>query len=184
MSAPRDFRAFARVRRWRLRSRLAPIATPSSEVYYQRKATFVTRPQIRLRKESFGYVLALHSGHIGLYSDAVGPALLKGATQASIEPYRLDTVSVPKQFHLSAPLIVWFELTRACNLACKHCYVDAGPPRSDELTTQEVFDALNQLRDVGVFAVVLVGGEPMLRPDFLPILHHADQLGFIISIAT
>jgi radical SAM protein with 4Fe4S-binding SPASM domain len=37
---------------------------------------------------------------------------------------------------------------------------------------------------VGVFAIVLVGGEPMSRPDFLEILWYAHKLGFVISIAT
>jgi radical SAM protein with 4Fe4S-binding SPASM domain len=47
-----------------------------------------------------------------------------------------------------------------------------------------VFSILDQLHAAGVFALVLVGGEPMSRPDFIPILRYAHELGFVLSIAT
>ncbi|GLY99624.1 radical SAM protein [Actinoplanes sp. NBRC 103695] len=142
-------------------------------------------PDVRIRKEDFGYILAFATGEIGFYPDEVAPMLVAGtATRQSLEPYRLRRLPVQDRFHLSAPLIVWFEITRDCNLPCKHCYVEAGRPRRDELSTEEVFAVLDQLKAAGVFALVLVGGEPMSRPDFLPILHRAHDLGFVISIAT
>lgn len=144
----------------------------------------MSRPAVRIRKEDFGYILAFASGEIGFYTDAVGQLLLQGVTHGGLEAYRLQSLSVGEHFHLRAPLIVWFEITRSCNLPCKHCYVEAGRPRRDELATKEVFAVLEQLRDVGVFALVLVGGEPMLRPDFMDILHYAHELGFVISVAT
>lgn len=141
-------------------------------------------PDVRIRRESFGFTLAFGTGEIGFYRhDAAGP-LVQGTTRAELEPYRLEKVPVQPGFHLSAPLIVWFEITRACNLSCRHCYVEAGKPRDNELSTQEIFDALDQLKEAGVFALVLVGGEPMSRPDFFKILAHAHALGFVISIAT
>jgi radical SAM protein with 4Fe4S-binding SPASM domain len=144
----------------------------------------MTIPGVRIRKEDFGYILAFATGEIGLYGDEVAPLLLEGTTRQELERYRLKSLPVRDQFHLSAPLIVWFEITRGCNLPCKHCYVEAGRPRNNELSTPEIFSVLDQLKAAGVFALVLVGGEPMLHPDFLPILHHAHELGFVISIAT
>lgn len=141
-------------------------------------------PAIRIRQEDFGYVLAFASGEIDFYGHEAGEQLLRGTTRAGLEPYRLRTIPVRDQFHLSAPLIVWFEITRSCNLTCKHCYVEAGKPRDNELSTPEILDALDQLKAAGVFALVLVGGEPMRHPDFLSILDHAHALGFVISIAT
>lgn len=141
-------------------------------------------PDIRFRKESFGYTIAFRSGDIGFYSDAAGSLLLDGATREELEIHRLKTLPISKNFHLAAPLMVWFEITRACNLPCKHCYIEAGKPRKDELTTQEIFSILEQLIKKGVFALVLVGGEPMMHPDFSKILSYAHELGFIISIAT
>lgn len=141
-------------------------------------------PDIRIRKESFGFTLAFGTGEIGFYSHGAAERLLHGTTRADLEPYRLHTLPVQPGFHLSAPLIVWFEITRACNLSCRHCYVEAGKPRENELSTDEIFDALDQLKAAGVFALVLVGGEPMAHPDFFKILDHAHELGFVISIAT
>jgi radical SAM protein with 4Fe4S-binding SPASM domain len=139
---------------------------------------------VRIRKEDFGYVLAFRTGEIGFYDERAAALLLSGASQADLERYRLRSLPVRPAFHLRAPLIVWFEITRSCNLPCRHCYVSAGPPRKNELTTPEIFRCLEELRQAGVFALVLVGGEPMLHPDFIPILQRAHELGFVISIAT
>ena len=136
----------------------------------------MTPPDVRIRKEAFGYTLAFSTGHIGFYNDDAARLLLAGATRVELEAYRLERLPVNNGFHLSAPLIVWFEITRACNLPCKHCYVAAGRLRTSELSTAETLAVLDQLRDAGVFALVLVGGEPMLRPDFLTILNYAHQL--------
>ena len=142
------------------------------------------RPELRLRKEAFGFTLAFKDGHIGFYSHEAGPLLLQGCTRDDLEQARLATLPVTDNFRLTAPLIVWFEITRSCNLPCKHCYVEAGKPREGELSTPEIFDILEQLQQQGVFALVLVGGEPMRHPDFLEILHRAHELGFVLSIAT
>lgn len=144
----------------------------------------MTIPSVRIRKEEFGFILAFATGEIGLYGNEVAPLLLEGTTRQELEPYKLTSLPVSDQFHLSAPLIVWFEITRGCNLPCKHCYIEAGRPRKNELSTAEIFSVLDQLKAAGVFALVLVGGEPMLHPDFIPILRHAHELGFVISIAT
>ncbi|MBE7417553.1 MAG: radical SAM protein [Ideonella sp.] len=68
-----------------------------------------------------------------------------------------------------APRIVSWNLTRVCNLACAHCYLDAVQRRSeasDELSTGE---ALRVVAEVGALApgalLVLTGGEPLLRRD-------------------
>jgi AdoMet-dependent heme synthase len=143
-------------------------------------------PRLRVRQEDFGYIIAFSSGEIGFYESIVKSVLTSDTTPPDIEPFRLKSIPVEHGFHLRAPLIVWFEITRNCNLPCKHCYVEAGPGRArdQECSTSEIFAILDQLRAAGVFALVLVGGEPMSRPDFLEILWYAHRLGFVISIAT
>jgi radical SAM protein with 4Fe4S-binding SPASM domain len=144
----------------------------------------VTVPDVRFRKEPFGYVLAFATGDVGYYSEAVGPLLLQEPTHAELEAHRLARLPVGENFHLSAPLIVWLEITRRCNLPCKHCYVAAGRRRANELTTEEIFSTLDQLKAMGVFALVIVGGEPTLHPDFLRVTSHAHELGFVLSVVT
>jgi radical SAM protein with 4Fe4S-binding SPASM domain len=59
---------------------------------------------------------------------------------------------------------VW-EVTLKCDLACRHCSSRAGHARPDELTTPEALDVVDQLADLGVLEVTLIGGEAYLRDD-------------------
>jgi|SRR5215216_1131523 len=144
----------------------------------------MARSEVRIRGETFGYTIAFSDGRIGFYSHQAGRMLLDGCSHQELETCRIDSIPITNNFRLSAPLMVWFEITRSCNLPCKHCYVAAGEPRRDELSTAEILNTLDQLKECGVFALVLVGGEPMLHPDFAEILDYAHELGFVISIAT
>lgn len=70
---------------------------------------------------------------------------------------------------IEAPKLISWNLTRVCNLACGHCYLDAVQRRReapDELTTEE---ALRIVDEIGALApgamLVLTGGEPLLRRD-------------------
>ncbi|WP_342733879.1 radical SAM protein [Bradyrhizobium sp. B117] len=143
------------------------------------------RKRTRSRIEAFGYTLAFAgTGDIGFYSKEAAPLINAEAEQQEFEPFRLDTVPIGDSFRLSAPLIVWFEITRYCNLPCLHCYVEAGPKRTNELSTSEIYAILNQLKAKGVFSIVFCGGEPFAHPDFMSIVKYAHDLGFVISIAT
>ena len=54
--------------------------------------------------------------------------------------------------------IVW-EITLACDLACKHCGSRAGRRRRDELSTAECLDLIAQMAELGTRDVGLIGGE-------------------------
>lgn len=71
---------------------------------------------------------------------------------------------------LRAPLNVEWEITKACNLRCKHCYTAAGQKEPEELTTQEVFSIIDLLDAVGVSDITISGGEPLLRRDLEEIM--------------
>lgn len=76
------------------------------------------------------------------------------------------------------------ELTHKCNLTCKHCYVinSKRPSLQSELTTQQVFNLLDDLYENNVFRVIFTGGEVFVRPDFLRILEYAAAKRFLIDI--
>lgn len=83
-----------------------------------------------------------------------------------------------------APVLVYLELTRACDLACRHCRAEAIPHRHPlELTTAEV---VNLMADLGRFPrrphLVLTGGDPLKRPDLFEILAEARRLGQPVSV--
>ena len=65
-----------------------------------------------------------------------------------------------------APFIVFWEVTRACDLVCKHCRADAVPGRDpNELSTEEGKELLSEIKSMGCPLVVLTGGDPAKRQD-------------------
>lgn len=84
-----------------------------------------------------------------------------------------------------SPRRVYWELTRACGLACKHCRAEALHERlPDELNTDEAFAVLRSLATARpIPAVVLTGGDPLERPDFWEILDYARSLGLHVDVA-
>lgn len=68
-------------------------------------------------------------------------------------------------------------VTENCNSRCTTCYAWKNKAQ-DELTTEEVKDAIHQLRDVGVKNVVFIGGEPLLRGDIGVLVKEASLVGF------
>jgi len=82
------------------------------------------------------------------------------------------------------PVVVW-NSTKACNLACTHCYASAkAGPAPDELTTEEAITFLDDLADYGVPAVLLSGGEPLVRPDVLELIAHGISRGLRFTLST
>jgi MoaA/NifB/PqqE/SkfB family radical SAM enzyme len=65
-----------------------------------------------------------------------------------------------------------WNVTRACNLRCKHCYYDAASPLPDELSTDEAFALIDDI--AATFGdnvrVTLGGGEPLVRSDLFEII--------------
>ena len=83
------------------------------------------------------------------------------------------------------PRRVYWELTRACGLACSHCRAEAQQERlPDELNTEEAFALLCSLAKARHKpVVVLTGGDPLERPDFWEIFDFAKQQGLNVDVA-
>jgi len=83
-----------------------------------------------------------------------------------------------------SPFIVIWEITQACDLACLHCRACAQPLRHPlELTTQEGFRLLEEIRRFGKPLLVLTGGDPMKRPDVFELIEHASSLGLRVAMS-
>ncbi len=84
----------------------------------------------------------------------------------------------------AGPVVIW-NLVRRCNLNCKHCYsTSADTDFKGELSTEEAFAVLDQLKAARVPALILSGGEPLLRPDLYEIAARARALGLHLSLSS
>jgi radical SAM protein with 4Fe4S-binding SPASM domain len=82
------------------------------------------------------------------------------------------------------PRIVAWESTIACNLACVHCRASAQTaPSPDELTTQEIFNLIDQLAGLGRPLFIISGGEPLMRPDIFDIAAYGTQRGLRVAVS-
>jgi AdoMet-dependent heme synthase len=76
-------------------------------------------------------------------------------------------------------LILSWNVTRKCNLFCKHCYRSSGPEIDpvNELDTQEGKLLINQIKRAGFKIIILSGGEPLLREDIFELASFASHNG-------
>jgi len=85
---------------------------------------------------------------------------------------------------VSAPIQVYIELTKQCNLRCRHCFTNADDERSAGLSTAKWIGILDELSSIGVINARFTGGEPTIRGDWHEILSHSKKLGFAVSLQT
>jgi radical SAM protein with 4Fe4S-binding SPASM domain len=83
------------------------------------------------------------------------------------------------------PVVFW-NITRQCNLSCRHCYLDAGPGRAgeDELTTPEARLLIDDLSSLGIPLLIVSGGEPLTRDDIWELLSHARDRGMALALSS
>jgi radical SAM protein with 4Fe4S-binding SPASM domain len=94
----------------------------------------------------------------------------------------------------SRPYVISWNLTYRCNLACEHCYLDAGGTPQvgtenfadrSELGTEECFRVIDE---IAAFApeclTILTGGEPLLRRDILQIVQRASERELWVVVGT
>ncbi len=83
------------------------------------------------------------------------------------------------------PVVFW-NITRQCNLSCRHCYLDSGPDRAgpDELSTEEGFALIDDLAGMGVPLLIITGGEPLVRKDIWDLLPYARDRGIAIALSS
>jgi AdoMet-dependent heme synthase len=85
-----------------------------------------------------------------------------------------------------APMLVYWESTRACDLACVHCRAEAVSWRNPlELDTQEVKGLLDQIASFGGHRLphlVITGGDPLQREDLFELIEYGRSRNIIISV--
>jgi radical SAM protein with 4Fe4S-binding SPASM domain len=76
------------------------------------------------------------------------------------------------------------ELTNRCNLRCPHCASNSGPPRKNELSTDEWLAVIDDMAALGGEEITLIGGEVFLHRDWLRIARHVTDVGMDLAIVT
>jgi len=91
---------------------------------------------------------------------------------------------VPKKASERRPIVVW-NITRACNLKCVHCYNDSGVGKPfKDIPTEKAKEVLDDLAQFGVPSVLFSGGEPLMRPDLFELIEYAGGKGLRTVIST
>jgi radical SAM protein len=99
-----------------------------------------------------------------------------------VKPELVAGIGYPGYPPLEAPRNVYWEMTVACDLACKHCRAAAIPSRDPlELTTEEGKALIQDVKALGSM-VIFTGGDPMKRPDLFEIMAYARERGVPLSI--
>jgi len=86
----------------------------------------------------------------------------------------------------AAPLLVTWQLTRDCDLACLHCCTDSAPGKRlpDELSREEALRLASEIVALRVPYVMLCGGEPLVCPHFFEIAELLGGAGVDIKVET
>ncbi len=115
-----------------------------------------------------------------LYCGTVEPSdALRYGRQSSKLPSHLLQFSKDKK-----PVVVW-NITRACNLNCMHCYAHATSKSTEkELTTEQAKVVIDDLADFGAPVILFSGGEPLVRPDLSELANYAVGKGMRAVIST
>lgn len=84
----------------------------------------------------------------------------------------------------SRPFLVFWEITRACALACRHCRAEAQPHRHpQELNRQESSRLIRQLAELNPPMLILTGGDPLMRRDCLDLVREATDAGLHVGLS-
>jgi AdoMet-dependent heme synthase len=82
-----------------------------------------------------------------------------------------------------SPMLVIWEVTQACDLACVHCRASALPERNPkELTTEQGYRLLDDIRSFGEPLMVFTGGDPLKRPDLYELIRYAVKIGLRTNV--
>lgn len=85
---------------------------------------------------------------------------------------------------LEFPTRVSINITKRCNLSCKHCLSSSGKADINELTTEEFRELIDQLRGMGSPILAIGGGEPLIRKDIFEVVGYARGNNLPVSIVT
>lgn len=86
---------------------------------------------------------------------------------------------------IKPPRLIAWEITAACNLACKHCRGEATENvPCGELNTEEAKNFIDEITEIGKPILILSGGEPLVRDDIFELANYATSRELPVALAT
>lgn len=102
--------------------------------------------------------------------------MIANATPSRACPWKGRSRAFPMPDFNKAPLLVIWEVTRACALACRHCRASAEDRRDPrELSTEQGFRLIDEVAEMGTPLIVFTGGDPLQRDDLELLVRHAGS---------
>ncbi|MBQ8299617.1 MAG: radical SAM protein [Clostridia bacterium] len=149
---------------------------------------------VNIRKEIFGATLLNLNNGKRVY---VTESELESVTQEKIFPDDVASI-MPQSEELNYKLtdyddysnsfsfadIAFLELTRGCNLKCKHCLNNSGISEKNQINFEGWYSLITQLADAGIQEIRFTGGEPLIFDGIYDLMKHASELGIFVSIGT
>jgi radical SAM protein with 4Fe4S-binding SPASM domain len=83
-----------------------------------------------------------------------------------------------------APESVHLQLNNVCNLRCPSCYVSLQMEDNGSLPVERWITLVDEMADMGVFQLALGGGEPLMSPNFEPIVQQSRRRGLLPNVTT
>lgn len=120
----------------------------------------------------------------------IGISKLYGGTVEPSDPLRYGRLSKNLPSHLlqfsrdKKPVVVW-NMTRACNLTCRHCYANAtAAPAPDEMSHEQGLALVDHLAEYGAPVLLFSGGEPLMHPRLFDLIERAVSKGCRAVLST
>ena len=79
---------------------------------------------------------------------------------------------------------VTFLVSNSCNLRCKHCFVCAGNKKSNEMSKEEKYRAIDKIYELGVKKISFSGGEPLMDKNIFEYMSYAKEKTLKIGFLT
>lgn len=85
---------------------------------------------------------------------------------------------------MSAPLKLFLSVSNRCNLSCTHCMSDSSPAGRIEPTHEQMLALIDEAADMGIFLIIVGGGEPMMRKDIWELIARMRGHHMGVSLTT
>lgn len=113
------------------------------------------------------------------------PEMPKGHPHGDKLISELHHQSITTSLKTPPPFLVSFSITQECNLKCKHCYSESAEGiAKNELDTLQAKNLIEEIAAMGVRLLIMDGGEPLKRPDFIELVRFATSKGLRVVVGT